>query len=677
MLDFANPSYFRPTSNVKSAMIRIQLRSIIACALLAGALAALPARWVPAQTAPAAVQGAPDNPMQISWEVRNRFRLFREERDFLLHVENAQGRSILASEQALELQSDGRGWARNMVSRLCIDLAGRISEPCIRDKVRESYLAPVDHPVTVRLTGDVPVGATCAWSFDDSEGPQQSTLDCAEPVNLRARYGRSTAATVEVSSGPDAPQHVTTEIRVRDIFIAGLGDSIASGEGNPDRPIALSEEGFCFRSYLGTAAAQYYRPSRAGYKGGRACEAPDTLQLWQRQSALWFNPACHRSLYSYQTRTALALAVQYPHIAVTYLPLACTGATIADGLFGAQRARECPPTKSASACQGTVNAQLAELREAVSAGKRRQPDRQLDLILLSIGGNDIDFSGLVADVIVDTPTERALFRQSGVIGSVNDSRAALARELPQGFGKLRGALKPLVGDLQRVVFVSYANPTLAGGAPCPGGRAGFDIHPSFNAEPQRLANVSGYVQNEFLPQLKALALCQSGILCRDPAGDRMTFVDAHQAAFADHGFCARAQTDPEFDRECFSVKGESFDPDIVTAASQPMLCGRSAGEYRAYLPRARWIRDANDSYFAAMTYPQGLPSSSQPADIHDATWGILSAVYGGAVHPSAEGHAAMADAALPAVASVLQLNAPQSEMTLEPASPIVIAPGVR
>ena len=38
----------------------------------------------------------------------------------------------------------------------------------------------------------------------------------------------------------------------------------------------------------------------------------------------------------------------------------------------------------------------------------------------------------------------------------------------------------------------------------------------------------------------------------------------------------------------------------------------------------------------------------QPADIHDATWGVVSAVYGGAIHPSAEGHAAMADAALPA-----------------------------
>src|SRR5258705_7274196 len=513
MLDFENPSYFRPTSNVKSAMIRIQLRSIIACALLAGALAALPARWVPAQTAPAAVQGAPDNAMQISWEVRNRFRLFREERDFLLHAENAQGRSILASEQALELQSDGRGWARNMVSRLCIDLAGRISEPCIRDKVRESYLAAVDHPVTVRLTGEVPVGATCAWTFDDGEGPQQSTLDCAEPVNLRVNYGRPTITTVEASSGPEAPQRIATEIRVRDIFIAGLGDSIASGEGNPARPVALADEGFCFRYYMGSAAAQYYRPSRGGYKGGRACEAPDSLQNWQHNAAVWFNSPCHRSLYSYQTRTALALAVQYPHIAVTYLPLACTGATIADGLFGGQRVRECPPSKSNATCSAGVNGQLDELRDAVTAARRRMPDRQLDLVLLSIGANDIYFSGLVADVIVDNPTERALFRRSGVMATVDDSRSALARDLPQGFSKLREALKPLVGDLSRVIYTSYANPTLGeGGAPCPGGRGGFDIHPSFNAEPRRLANVSAFVENEFLPQLKALALCSSGIL---------------------------------------------------------------------------------------------------------------------------------------------------------------------
>src|SRR6202008_120071 len=230
-----------------------------------------------------------------------------------------------------------------------------------------------------------------------------------------------------------------------------------SGEGNPDRPVALADEGFCFRSYLGTAAAQYYRPSRAGYKGGRACEAPDLLTVWQAHGALWFNPACHRSLYSYQTRTALALAVRYPHIAVTYLPLACTGATIADGLLGSQRARECPSAQSAT-CKGIVNAQISELREALTAAKRRQPDRKLDLVLLSIGANDINFSGLVADVIVDTATERTLFRRSGVMATVDESRDALAHDLPQDFRKLRDALKPLVGgDLSHVVYTAYAN----------------------------------------------------------------------------------------------------------------------------------------------------------------------------------------------------------------------------
>ena len=93
--------------------------------------------------------------MQISWEVRNRFRLFREERDFLLQVDAGRGRSVLATEQALSVQSDGRGWARNTVGRLCIDVNGRVAEPCTRDNVKESYLTPTDHPVTVRLTGQV------------------------------------------------------------------------------------------------------------------------------------------------------------------------------------------------------------------------------------------------------------------------------------------------------------------------------------------------------------------------------------------------------------------------------------------------------------------------------------------------------------------------------------------
>src|SRR6202022_107339 len=132
---FAGFSYFRLTANVKRAMshfsARFSFRSMMCVALLVSALAAAFAQQAEAQT-------AADTGLQISWEVRNRFRLFREERDFLLHVESGRSRSVLSAEQGLELQSDGRGWARNMVNRLCIDLQGRVSEPCTRDNVKES-----------------------------------------------------------------------------------------------------------------------------------------------------------------------------------------------------------------------------------------------------------------------------------------------------------------------------------------------------------------------------------------------------------------------------------------------------------------------------------------------------------------------------------------------------------
>jgi hypothetical protein len=66
-----------------------------------------------------------------------------------------------------------------------------------------------------------------------------------------------------------------------------------------------------------------------------------------------------------------------------------------------------------------------------------------------------------------------------------------------------------------------------------------------------------------------------------------------------------------------------------------------------------------------MSYPQGV-SVLQPASVHDATWGVLSAVYGGAIHPTAEGHAAMADAALPAMREVLGVRAPDDAVRGEP-----------
>ncbi len=653
------------------------------------ALTALSARPAAAQTPPdappPATEQAPSAPLQILpptlspdlhivWEAKNRFRLFRREADFLRHVAALSAKSVLAAEQLMEGETDGRGWARAMLSNLCIDATGALTTTCERDGARESYLAPVDHRVEMKVLG-APPQAACAWTFDDGDAqPRSYNGPCGENVRIRLPYGKPTVVTVDVSSGSGAPQRTTAEIAVRDLLIAGLGDSIAAGEGNPDRPIALSDEGFCFRRFLGGARSEYFRPGRSGFAGDRTCEAaaPNAAseqQDWSKLGARWLSQACHRSLYGYQLRTALALAAENPHVAVTFLPLACTGATIDYGVLNPQGAREVNCTAERG-CPSSVPAQITQLQQQLAAARRTQPNRALDLVLLTIGANDINFTGLVANVIIDASTERVLVGRS-VIASVEDSEAALTRKLPRDFTRLRAALKPMLGgDLARVVFVSYGHPALrANGTPCEGGQDGFDVHPAFRLDGGRLRQVAEFVNSRFLPGLKAIVECTGGVVCQDPATDRMTFVDAHQAAFAGHGLCARSEQDPEYDRTCFLTDGKSFTASPVEAATEPVACGLPVKEFRAYAPRARWIRTANDSYFVAMTYPDDLSATQKPANIHDATWGVLSAVYGGAVHPTAEGHAAMADAALVAARQVLGFSN-EAPVNAEPLAPI-------
>ncbi len=119
--------------------------------------------------------------------------------------------------------------------------------------------------------------------------------DCA------CRYGRTTVATVDIPLGDGTAQRVVTEIAVRDLLIAGLGDSIAAGEGDPDQAVQL-EGGFCFRRFgrrpiLPAGPRRLYRRPILRERTG---ERPTAAKDWARHGARWMSPACHRSLYSYQ-----------------------------------------------------------------------------------------------------------------------------------------------------------------------------------------------------------------------------------------------------------------------------------------------------------------------------------------------------------------------------------------
>ena len=244
----------------------------------------------------------------INWEVKNRFRLFRNEADFLQQVAASRGDGVLAAEQQLAKETDGYGWAKDVVGHLCVDLSGDLIETCERDGIRENYLVPQDHRIGVTLAGPIPPGAICDWTFQDGEKPiNRSRAPCDREIDLRVTYGRTTDAIVDIALSDGTTQRVGTEIGVRDILIAGMGDSVAAGEGNPDRAIAL-DGGFCFRRLLVGQTTQYFRPSRAGFAGDRSCDAaPSTAAAldWARHGARWMKSRL----------SSFALRLSSPHCA--------------------------------------------------------------------------------------------------------------------------------------------------------------------------------------------------------------------------------------------------------------------------------------------------------------------------------------------------------------------------
>src|SRR5713226_9961445 len=151
---------------------------------------------------------------RIEWEVKNRFRLFRNEADFQRHVAAASSEGVLAAERRLARESDGRGWARDTVERLCVDRAGKLLEFCDRDGEREAYLAARDYRIGVTLAGTVPANEGCAWSFDDGDGPgRQMTVACHEEVKVRVRQGRTTVASVDIVLLDGTAQRIVGEDR--------------------------------------------------------------------------------------------------------------------------------------------------------------------------------------------------------------------------------------------------------------------------------------------------------------------------------------------------------------------------------------------------------------------------------------------------------------------------------
>jgi hypothetical protein len=573
----------------------------------------------------------------IQWRVENPFRLFASPRSTELHrttcarlTSEEQRTPILSAERRLN-SFYPRGWAELLVADACWS-DRRQAYACSR---YDDYANPDAHSVIASLELVTPSTALCTWRMtllrsDDRGRGQDTTLPCNAPVVLDVPYPDGLAVSVAMEGAIIA----TTDISVTDILIVGIGDSYAAGDGNPDVPVRFDDHRALNYSSPGDLNLQGY-PARVGIWTSIADAG------FQQSAAGWLSSPCHRSLYGHQLRAALQLAVEDPHRAVTFASFACWGADIINGIFLPSSSSIVVPDLpkrsqlamvSALQCgrqptqakrwprmfdQGGKLPALGDLDGVVCPVRQA---RKIDLLLITVGGNDIGFAQLVANAVL---TDREPLRKVGaLLGQIASPREARAMfpQLGERFKALNRAAHAVLhipwSEADRIVLTAYPPISLQGvaGQNCPGGQQGMTVNPGFALD-ARLAEQNERVAVELHAAMRAIARRQG-----------WTLADAHRSTFVSHGLCAGTTQ---------GLASQEDDPRL------PRLNGGAwhpfpPSQWQPYASRKRWIRTPNDGYLTVNFHVGKL------AD--DGINLILASTYSGGFHPTAEGQAAIADA---------------------------------
>ena len=293
----------------------------------------------------------------------------------------------------------------------------------------DTYINPTGHTIGLRAieAPDVRVLAgQCEWEIDTGGGakfarPQgisggQLNVACSDDVSVFIPAGKEIG--IKLRSGAALAD---TRVKVDDRLIVGVGDSFSSGEGNPDVPAKLGW----------TADKQRDWAADGNRIVDDVTNGPVRKAVGDYYAAQWIDRSCHRSAYSYQLRSALHLALT-GSTAITFLSYACSGAEVNEGLFQPFQGPEYTSTKNAmdayqkaqfplllsELCQkydgdDVLDKPLSPTEEAKAIASNNyrfggvisdpayrcanQPagkgfKRPIDLMYISIGGNDLGFA---------------------------------------------------------------------------------------------------------------------------------------------------------------------------------------------------------------------------------------------------------------------------------------------
>jgi hypothetical protein len=620
----------------------------------------------------------------IEWRLENPFRLFRNPAHTAMHarafeaLSEADRRSdpILAAERLLALQTNGRGWAAQMYADTCYDQERNLYTAC------KDYILPKSHRVVFwlrerpRPLGDGPLdaiaaapGGVCVWSVQT--GGQRSVratrrAPCNEPVTLEIPYPRGARVSVAGQTGGTD----SIDVKVRDALVLAMGDSFGAGEGNPDSPAKFNDARTVDYGKV-KLAENGQRLHLDGYPARKGAWRDINAPGFDRARARWWDRECHRSLYSHQLRAALQLAVENPKRAITFVSYSCSGSEVGQGILLRKPVRECAPgqsgmvpgqisTASEELCaqvdrnllmpQSIINRmpELTKLDEddmKVSrcskrpAGDSSRPrlKRPVDLVLLSIGGNDVGFVSVLSDAMLSRHSVyRLLGKPIGAVYGVDEAQKRL-KILGQRLEALRFDLSlslglPLRGASQtRVVLTGYPHMGFRqDGATACAGREGMEVFPPFRLNGEKVLRAE-----EFADELNQ-ALARTAKF-----GWRV--VTGFDDDFRRHGLCAVREGDPQ--AESLSVplwKNGRWRPFPPSA-------------YAPYASRQRWFRTPNDAFMTSNLHARRLANFGVQCSLAFSSvlalakkhWRpfqlFLASTYGGAFHPTAEGQARLAD----------------------------------
>jgi 1-phosphatidylinositol phosphodiesterase len=247
-----------------------------------------------------------------------------------------------------------------------------------------AYAQPKNFQVTLKLGSEPVTGTVYTWIL--TKGKEKVTATGANPiVRLTAGTWNATVTGKVVKTTTSAG---TLQVIVKDLLIVAIGDSYASGEGAPEIPASFEIDD----AYIGDATMESLLQSDLNDVSfddfpAVANLAPIVPESWARSTdpiMTLEHRLTHRSTHCYSARYAMALENSDPHISVTYVSVAQSGAVVSELIN----------TKNTSSDDGStlMPIQLTELKKIVG-------NRKIDKLLISIGGNDVGFGPLIGKIL--------------------------------------------------------------------------------------------------------------------------------------------------------------------------------------------------------------------------------------------------------------------------------------